>query len=101
MWTHGFELHVPTSSSYDGCKRFRGFRACLQPLREDADVFEVDVKQLPQARPLHLDDNRTPTQFCQVHLGEGILGLGHPYLLGSHTHDEADLALLSVLHTCD
>ncbi len=47
----------------------RESRACLEPLCKDADVFEVDVEQLAQARPLHLHDHCAPAQLCQVHLG--------------------------------
>ena len=45
-----------------------GGSARLQPLRKDAQVLQVDVEQLLQARPLDLDDHALAVQPRQVHL---------------------------------
>jgi hypothetical protein len=42
----------------------------LQPLRNDAQVLEVDLEQLTQARPLHLDHHPLPVPARAVHLAQ-------------------------------
>lgn len=40
----------------------------LQPLGQDAHILQVNVKQLLEAWPLHLDDYLLSIQGCQMHL---------------------------------
>ena len=55
-----------------------GGSARLQPLRKHAQVLQVNVEQLLQARPLDLDDHALAVQPRQVHLPQAGRRDRHP-----------------------